>query len=309
MRPSSFLNATVLLLAVALSTAGCSSTASNPADGGLAYGALPTFNMSEYYYPRTAGQTFLYAHKIENYDKTGNLVSTFAGSTDTLRTLGYKGISPLGDSLFGVSITYRVLSNYANRPEMTLWYVKNGSSQNGAFTDSKYDGCVAPPRPTKPVPCDTILAGLYGRMKSIADDFESGAARVWQTDYLFFTAHKDSVLIWYREGENGDLRTIRQVFYDDIRRQLDWQYGLWETSTILKVVENDTYVTVGSNQIRSTKIEVVTPADDMPTREWKWFGIGLGPVKQVDEWYVAPNGSINDRVKKVMTRELTQVLK
>jgi hypothetical protein len=294
----------VLLMGTAL-LPSCSSNADLAADGGIALGTVANYDMGEYYYPHEAGHRYVYGHTLESYaDENSGGKTVTTGPNDTLTTLGYQGIAPNGDSLFGVAITYRVLTTYAGRPDMTLYYLQ-GRKSRGAFVDNQTDGALAPPHPTKPVPCDTILAGLYGRMRTVADDFSNTGPFTWQTDSIYFTADRDSVVIWYHSGSSN--HRIRQVFYDDVRKGMDWQYGLWENSTEFDVSVADLSLSTNAGVFRSTKIEVVTPDLEMPAREWKWFARNVGLARQVDEWYVAPMSDLSQRYRRVLTRELIKV--
>src|SRR5207247_499819 len=99
------------------------------------------------------------------YNSNGT-VTTLTGAPDYVTTLGFDGLAPNGDSMYRIQITYRVLSTYAGRGEMDLFYVPGTNKTPGGYTaDNKASvpGSIAMLKRPRPVSTDTILAGIVGR--------------------------------------------------------------------------------------------------------------------------------------------------
>jgi len=304
------------LFAGAFSLASCTMDPQAPAaSGGISYGALASNNMRDYYYPTKAGYTYVYRHTEKRYDKDGALVSSIAGAYDTLTTLGFKRMSPSGDSLTAFVLKYRLLAQYAGRQVMALPYVlKKANRDDGAWfegdaiQESQEDEAqfITNPKP-KPVGTDTILAGIAGRVKSVADAFASTGARVWQSDTIYFQAERDSVVIWEHDIHTGRLFRGRLLFYKDAKNNSKWQYGLWEGSTYFDVDDVDDVVNVPAGAYRSIDIAVTTPDVYAPIKEHKWFGYTAGLIKQIDTYYLTTTGKLKDKFKAEMIRDLISV--
>jgi hypothetical protein len=266
--------------------------------------------MSDYYYKKTAGWTYIFQNKDVQTNSDGSTLTRF-GANDTVRTLGYSGITgPNGDSLFKVAITYRVLQQYAGRGELEIRYISNGNSENGAFITQSFglsNERTMNKRP-RPVSTDTILAGVAGHVRTMCDDFSgSGDATVWQTDTLWFSAHGDSVFIWERFPGSTSLNCSRLIFCRDFKNGTGngWMYDLIFNSTYIRVREPDGSVATAAGTFNHTAtLEVNTPdvSDNMPISEYKWFACGVGQVHQYDRFYVSTDGS--NRIKHEFTRDL-----
>jgi hypothetical protein len=288
----------ILLLAGVATLTSCSVNSNGPVSVGASHGSLGSSNMSDYYYRKQAGWTYVFQNRDAVHNADGS-VTIRSGANDTVRTLGYAGMTgPNGDSLFKVAITYRVLSTYAGRPEIDLLYLTNGHSSNGAFIDQSFglsneQSMYKRPRP---VSTDTILAGVAGRIRTLCDDFAgSGAPVTWQTDTLWFTSHGDSVFIWERFPGMTTLSCSRLIFCRDFQTGTGngWTYDMIYGSTYMRVKDvDDSYSTNAGTFNHTAQIEVLTPSvsDNMPITEYKWFACGVGEVAQTDQFYVSTNG-------------------
>lgn len=267
----------------------------DPASGTTSFGTLASSNMQDYYYPHEAGWKYVYKNTIEVdplFSGGGPTVTTVL-SYDTLRTLGFYGSAPNGDSIFAAVISYRVASDYMGRMPMDLYYVpKNNDPEQGWVLDgpNPIEEAVAFTKPKpKPVSTDTILACLAGPIKKRIDPGYTGTTGAWQSDTLWYTAYRDSVVIWERAFINAPLKRARNIFLFDLKKSVQgWQYGAWEASTYWDVVDDDQWVTVGAGTFRSAKIKAYTDDNTtgvrLPITEHKWFAYTRGLCKQVDKW-------------------------
>ncbi|HWF43596.1 MAG TPA: hypothetical protein VG537_03035 [Candidatus Kapabacteria bacterium] len=281
----------------------CAVSPNGPTSAGASHGSLGSTNMCDYYYKKDAGWTYVYQNVEKIYNSTGTV--TLTAANDTLRTLGYNGIAPNGDSLFRLQITYRVLSSYAGRGQVDINYISNGHSQNGAFVDgtAQITGVVTMDKKPRPVSTDTILAGVVGRVRTLCNDFTNTGSYAWQTDTLWFSSHSDSVLIWERFPGLSTLSCSRLVFCNDFSNNVgsngtgsnvSWCYDLIWQSTYLSVDDANQSLTVPAGTYPYTvKLNVYTPAvsDNMPTTEYKWFSCGVGFTKEYDSWRVTSDGT------------------
>jgi hypothetical protein len=309
-----YLKIGLLLVAGTFSLSSCTVDPNAPtAEGSAAYGTLPSSDMSDYFYPKAAGYTYVYQF-TENFGSTVRV-----GSCDTLTTLGFQNIkAPNGDSLFAYVMKYRLLSSFAGRQEMDqdhFKYITNGGSSTGAFLDLGANaqqgnvGYVTAPKP-KPVGTDTILAGMVGRVKTVMDDFGSNAPRVWQSDTIYFQAYQDSVLIWAKDVITGQIKASRKIFYKDINNSSYWIYGMWDNATTYNVDKEDVtvYPPAYPQGVRAVKIDVGTPDIMAPCTETKWFGYKVGVCQQVGTWWTTSTGKLgNDRVLHTLNRTLVSV--
>jgi hypothetical protein len=294
-----WLAAVCLLPLTAATLTSCSVNSDGPIAAGASHGSLGSADMSDYYYRKAAGWTYVFKNvdAIQNPDGSKSVLN---GANDTVRTLGFAGsMSPNGDSLFRVAITYRVLSIYAGRNEFDLLYITNGNSSNGAFIDrslgmSNEQSMYKRPRP---VSTDTILAGVAGRIRTLCDDFAgTGATTLWQTDTLWFTSHGDSVYIWERFPGAENLSCSRLIFCRDFQGGVGngWNYDLISGTTNIRVRDADGSISSPIGTLSHTaKLEVTTPsiAANMPIEEYKWYACGVGQVGQVDKFAVTTDGS------------------
>jgi hypothetical protein len=250
--------------------------------------------MSNYYYRKDAGWVYTFQNVQHIYNADGS-VTTRVGANDVVTTLGQNGIAPNGDTLYRVQIKYRVRQEFAGRNEIDIRYVCKGATQKGAFIDGNatIDGAKFMGKRPRPVSTDTIIAGVVGRVRTLADDFTNMAPSVYQIDTLWFTSHGDSVFIWeYMPGRVG-LQNSRLLFCRNFLQNTRWEYDLTELDgthpTEFKVSDPDLTVSTASGTFGHTvKIDVVTPEiyDNIPTSETKYFAYGTGFVKEFDEWYV-----------------------
>ncbi len=281
--------------------ASCSEQPSGPVTGGGAsYGSLGSQDMSDYYYHKTAGYTYVFSNVQNFLDDDGNVTATYTGANDTVRTLGYDAANgPNGDSLYRIQITYRVDSAYAGRQWMNIYYVGTSPTNGGFLTQgtnpSDVPGCVfmGKPRP-RPVSTDTILAGIAGYVRTQTDDFTNASGHFkWQTDTLWFTSHGDSTIIWERFFAGGPLRMSRLIFCKNFTNNSTWTYDQIDATTIFTVNDKDQQVTVPAGTYNHcVKIDVRTSkvSDDIPITEKKWFACGTGIIKQYDKWATTTDG-------------------
>ena len=298
----------------------CSVNPGGPAVSGAAHGGLlPTDNMSDYYYKRDAGWTYVYSNVEKIYDANGNVSSTLTGSNDTVRTMGFDGFAPNGDSLFRVEITYRVLGSWANRPFMNIRYLPSTqqNSTHGAFVDgpanTQPSGTLSMFKRPRPVSTDTILAGLVGRIRTVADDFANSpdSIFVWQKDTVWVTSRLDTVFVWeYLPGTFTKVQS-RCLFLRDFQNNDSWYYDIINSpncGTTCFVDDKDASVTTSAGtfahcvniRMKTTEIE----SKDF-NRENKYYAFGYGPVYQYDWWYVTTDGSNFN--KQDFTRSLVSI--
>jgi hypothetical protein len=277
------------------------------AAGDTSYGVLSDKDMMTYYYPIQSGWTYVYQNTVQEFTQSGSkLLNTFTAPYDTLRTLGYMGTSPDGDAMFGFDVTYRVLSSKNSKDNFNLYYVKQGSSSNGGFIIGNdpqgFASNTLDSISTYAASIDTILYAVDGPTRDVIDGYQSNANYVYRTDRIFFTAKNDSVVLWYQDSPTSPLRRVRQIWYQDISKNDDWQYALWENYTYLKVKDVDVNVSTSAGTFPSAEVEVITEDLNTPVKETKFWGVNTGLVKQVDEWRVTADGS--NYKKRVKTREL-----
>jgi hypothetical protein len=294
----------VAAIAASFALSSCSVNSDGPAVAGSAHGLLPTDNMSDYYYKRDAGWTYVYQNVEKIYDSTGSLAQTLTGSNDTVRTMGFDGFAPNGDSLFRVEITYRILASWANRPFMNIRYLPAtlASSSHGSFVDgpatTQPTGTLSMGKKPRPVSTDTILAGLVGRVRTVADDFNnsSDSTYVWQKDTVWVTSRLDTVFIWeYLPGTFTKVQS-RCLFLRNFANNDSWYYDIINSpncGTTYFVDDKDASVTTSAGtfshcvniRVKTTEIE----SKDF-NRENKYYAYGYGPVYEYDWWYVTTDG-------------------
>lgn len=291
-----------LAIAIGLGLQACAEPDLNITEGSTSYGALATTRMSEYFYPREAGWKYVYSSSIEEYNG-GSLDRTVAGGHDTLRTLGFQNMySPSGDSMFAFSVTYRVLASKNTHEPFDLHYVKKANGKKGGFIVGNDPAGFANVQSisTSARAIDTILYVVEGPTRDVIDNYNSTATREYRTDKIFFTAHNDSVVLWYKEG--NVFRRTRQVWYQDFERGDEWRYGLWENSTYSEVRDENSWLTTDAGTYRCAKIDVYSTNINTETEERKWYGFQSGLIQQRDVWHVTTNGRTFH--KRVRTRVL-----
>jgi hypothetical protein len=297
----------LLVLGFAFSSglSSCSVNPNGPAVDGAAHGLLGSENMSDYYYKREAGWTYVYSNVEKIYNANGTVASTLTGSQDTVRTLGFDGFAPNGDSLFRVEISYRVLTMYANRPMIEIFYLPSthGNSTHGAFIDAQnpttITGCTLMGKRPRPVSTDTILAGLVGRIRTLADDFSNSSQNsyTWQRDTVWVTSRLDTVFVWEYIPGNPNMVQSRCVFLRDFKNNDSWGYDLINApdfgTTYFVVDKNSSLTTPAGTFSNCANIRVKTTEIESKdfNRENKWYACGYGPVYQYDWWYVTTDGT------------------
>ncbi len=310
-----WLRACAILAIAGAALSSCSVSTDGPAMSGASHGALASKDMSDYYYKSDAGWTYTFSNTEKIYNSDGS-VTTLTGAPDTVKTLGFDGYAPGGDSLFRYEIHYRVLTDYAGRPGVDIWYVgaTGDDDTHGAFVDgdpTTVSGAVLMQKRPRPVSTDTILAGIAGRIRSVCDDFTNNGDYVWQIDTLWTTGHLDSVFIWERFNPGSPLQKERCVFTRNFTQGNSWIYDLTNPSqsTTYSVVQDPstsvtvptgTYSHAAEMRIRTNEID-----DHDFNREYKWYSVGTGPVKQYDWWYVTSDGQ--SFTKHDFTRVLTSL--
>ncbi|MDP4199484.1 MAG: hypothetical protein Q8922_02920 [Bacteroidota bacterium] len=316
MKTLTFLALVIGLLSV--TTTGCSVDPAGPAMSGAEHGLLGSTNMSDYYYKRDAGWTYVYQNVEKIYDTNGSVVHTLTGAPDTVRTMGFDGFAPNGDSLFRIEITYRILSTYAGLPYLDVYYIPSTkkNSTNGAFVDGGVTGLTGETvllKKPRPVSTDTILAGLVGRVRTTVDDFTNNSANsyTWQKDTLWVTSRLDTVFIWeYLPGTTTKVQS-RCLFLRDFQNNDSWAYDIINApnyGTYYFVDDKDCSMTTAAGTfshcvnvaVQTTEIE-----DKDFNRENKWYACFYGPVYQYDWWYVTTDG--NSFNKEDFSRSLVSV--
>jgi hypothetical protein len=297
--PRWFKTLALLVLGTAALSA-CAVSPDGPATGGASHGSLGSDDMSDYYYRKDAGWTYTYQNVQNIYNADGTIAQTLTGASDYVHTLGFDGYEPsTGDSMFRYEISYRVSTEYAGRPAMPIVYLPTTKTKvtHGAFVDfgANVLGMVMMQRRPRPVSTDTILAGIVGRIRTLADPFDNQSNYVWQKDTLWTTVHLDSVFIWERFNPGGPLKKSRCIFLKDFRNHLSWTYDLVNTPTTTKcIVEDpDAKMTIaGTFYDHVANFRIYTPEidDNDFNRENKYFACGVGPVYQYDWWYTTSNG-------------------
>ena len=325
----------VLAFVVSVALTSCSVTPNGPISGGVSHGSLGSNNMADYYYSKTAGITYTFSNVEHIYNADGS-VTTLTGANDYVTTLGFDGFAPNGDSMYRIQITYRVLSQYAGRNQMDLWYVKSTNKTPGGFVgnNTQIPGSVSESnlkRP-RPVSTDTILAGVAGRMRTLTDDFTNNGTYVWQTDTMWLTCTNDSVFLWenlmaYPAGPKAaqvmsGLVKTRCIFSKDFVRNttsnsnqsnISWLYDdstqiTWGTNTSWQVSNPDFTLSVPAGSFaHSCQIGVITPGiqDQMNTTEYKSFTYGVGMTQLLSIWYVTQDGV--NFTKQDFTRSLVSM--
>lgn len=305
---------------LAFNLTSCSVSPSGPIGVGAAHGSLASDNMCDYYYKKSAGWTYAFQN-VENVYNSDGSVTTLTGAPDTVRTLGYSGIAPCGDSLYRFAITYRVSSTYAGRGELTMNYISNCNNQNGAWVDNGVTGLTGEAsvlKKPRPVSTDTILAGLIGRIRTSCDDFSNTGSYVWQTDTIWASAHNDSVFVWESFPGSTTLNMSRCIFTKDFVNNtssngtgsnVNWQYDLIFGTTFVKVDNANVSITVPAGTFASTAQLEMTTNDPslgskytLPCYETKYFSYGVGFSKEYDYWWVTTDGK--SFTKQDFTRSL-----
>lgn len=300
-----------LCLAVMFGLASCSEYDLSVQDGATGYGVLSSKNVSEYYYPKEAGWTYIYKHTIHEYANGGNSVTaTIDGPCDTLKTLGYINTNANGDSVFAFKVTYRVLQSRANKVKFPLYYFpKNGEANTGGFVlgNSKTGLTGLDSITSVAGAIDTILYVVEGPTRDVVDDYTSTGTRVWRTDIIYFTAKRDTVEIWWKDGTV--MNRTRLLWYQDFDKNDEWQYAMsvGDPYTWWQVADEEESVTTTAGTFNTVKIEAFTDNLKTSTTEYKWWGDGVGMVKQYDEWRVSSNGQNFD--KRTRVRELISRVK
>jgi hypothetical protein len=295
-----------LLLLASIGISACSAPSSPAGSGEKSFGTLAT-NMADYYYPTEAGKTYIYNNTITEYANGGNqVINTYQGGQDTLRTLGYQGFnSPEGDPVYAFSVTYRVSSERNNKDVFPLYYVKKGSSNNGGFIEGNDPTGFSNVGVVNAVSAaiDTILYAVEGPARDVIDG--ATGTKSYRTDKIYFTAHQDYVNIWW--NENGVMRQTRLIWNEDFVKNNDWSYAaaVGDPYTTWIVKDVDAQLTTGAGTFTTAKIQAFTQNLNTSTTEYKWWGRNTGLVTQYDEWRVTNDGQ-NFR-KKTKVRELISI--
>lgn len=312
-----FLTIVALAGALGLTVTGCSVDPSGPAMSGAEHGGLGSQNMSDYYYKRDSGWTYVYSNVEKIYNSDGSVAQTFTGSPDTVRTLGFDGFAPNGDSLFRIEISYRILTSFAGLPYLDIYYIPSTKNDNthGAFVDggaTNLPNEVVFGKKPRPVSTDTILAGLCGRVRTMVDDFSNSTTNwTWQKDTLWVTSRLDTVFIWeYLPGSMTKVKS-RCVFIRNFQTGNSWPYDLINApdyGTYYYVADKDCSKTTPAGTF-SHCVNISVKTNEIESkdfnREDKWYACNYGPVYQYDWWYVTTDG--NSFNKQDFARTLVSV--
>jgi hypothetical protein len=295
------------LLLISIGIGACSAPSTPAGSSDKSFGATGV-TMADFYYPKQAGVTYVYRNTISEYASNGNqLLSTYLGSTDTLRTLGYQGYnSPEGDPVYAFSVTYRVSPERNNKDVFPIYYVKKGSSNNGGFIAGNNPAGISNVSSINAVSSaiDTILYAVEGPARDIIDNVSS-SGNVYRTDILYFTSTATEIKIWW--SENGTMRETRLVWDGETIRNADWAYAaaVGDPYTTWTIKDGSTQVQTGAGSFNAAKVEVYTENLNTSTTEYKWWAPNTGLVKQFDEWRVTSDGQNFRRKTKV--RELISI--
>lgn len=297
------------LVTATLALASCENALVPVHTGPTTYGVLSTQTMGQYFYPRRAGLLIIYQNALHSWLQGPNNSPTVTyGSSDTLRTLGYLGIAPNGDSLFGYTLTYRVKGDYSERQAISLRYLPTSTLRDGAFIDTSIalTGEVSPSSPAAhAVNLDTVIGAVGGRAKTTMDLFGSTGTTAWLTDTIRFTSSGDSVLIW-RRTSSGTLALARQVFVRDFQVNDSWTNDVDGMTTAYTVLSEDQQLGVADTTVAAVRIEATTSSLQMPVGEERYFAFGLGIVKQVGTWWTTNGATI---IKHQLRREASVIVK
>lgn len=294
--------------------AACAVNPEGPAGPGGSNGSLGSQNMSDYFYHKAAGWTYVYRNVEQIYDSNGNVSSSMTGSNDTVRTMGFDQIASNGDSLFRFQITYRVASAYAGSGPIPVYYLSStqSDSTHGAFVlpGDSVSGMTAMREPPKPISTDTILAGIVGLVRTRFNDFTNSSSYTWQTDTIWYSEHSDSAFIWEHQGANAGAPIVmeRCIFVKDFQDGANWTYDVINnpsptTSCVVKQPNLIQTVLAGTfNNTVEIRIKTSEVDDKDFNREYKYYGCFTGPIKEYDWWYVTSDGT--SFTKEDFTRSL-----
>jgi len=297
--------------------ASCAVSPNGPAGPGGSNGSLGSPNMSDYFYHKAAGWTYVFQNVENIYDSNGNVASTLTAANDTVRTMGYDQIASNGDSLFRYQITYRVAAAYAGRPHIPINYIPATRSDDthGAFVAAgdSVSGMYTMEKEPQPVSTDTILAGIGGLIRTRSDDFTNSSSYVWQTDTIWYSEHNDSAFIWEHAGGMAGQPIVmeRCVFIKNFQNGATWTYDVINnpnpTTTCIVANPNLVQTLLGGTFDHTVKIRIKTSeVDDKDfNREFKYYGCYTGPTSQYDWWYITTDGV--NFTKQDFSRQLISV--
>jgi hypothetical protein len=299
------LHLSAVLVLLGLGVASCSEPSAPVGAGSDSYGVLAGKEMRDYYYPREAGWTYIYKNTFTEYVGTSNTVATSViGSYDTLRTRGFTSITPAGDTMYTMDVSYRVLSNFANKNRFNLYYFKKGQSNNGGFivgnNPTGFNSSDLDSISSVAAAIDTILYAVEGPTRDLIDNPNASGSRVTRYDRIYFSAKGDSVSLWFLEGTT--FRKIRQMWYQEFDKNDDWQYATWDNYTYFKVADEDVTVSTPAGSFTAAELDVITEGLNTPVKETKYWGVGAGLIKQFDEWRTTSDGT--NYTKRTKVREL-----
>ena len=306
----------LVAIAGAAVLSSCSVNPDGPAMSGASHGSITmgSTNMCDYYYKKDAGWMYTFQNVENIYDANSNVVKTLTAPPDYVTTMGYDGTAPNGDSLFRYQIKYRVSTSFAGRDGFDMYYIPSTKSNKtvGAFVDGGANltsmGMTSMLKRPRPVSTDTILAGIAGRIRTVSNDFTNNGTYVWQIDTLWCTSHGDSVFIWEHPAPGVQIVKERCVFIRDFNvpslsssddAKTTWIYDVinqtaTSNATTYCVVQNpDMTVSVPAgtfNHTANIRIKTTEVDDRDFNREYKYYACGIGPVNQVDWWYVTTDG-------------------
>jgi hypothetical protein len=298
-----FLRTLLLLLTTGIFAAGCEAPTDLPVDSGRhSYGATANSDLSTYYYPHRAGVIFVYSNKLVS-GPTHNQ-TTVVGSNDTVRTLGFQGFLA-NDSVFAISITYQVASDLAGRNVSPLRYLPTSSSFAGAYisgTASLQGETTTTSLSTRAVSTDSATAPAFGRMRALASDLAGSGTAVWQTDTVYYTSDAYHVALLAKTA-SGSFVLSKDLFRADVAVTAgnEWSYSTWQTATKLKVVSENTSLTVGSTSMNAIHCKFENPNLTVASTSEKYFAPGYGQVKQIETFWTTADGV--SRTRHIVIRE------
>src|ERR1051325_7590637 len=90
----------VLGVILCMNLTSCTTGATDTVINGASHSFLGSDDMSDYYYKKSDGWTYVFNNIEHMYDTDGSVARTLVAAPDTVRTLGYYSLAPNGDSLY-----------------------------------------------------------------------------------------------------------------------------------------------------------------------------------------------------------------
>jgi hypothetical protein len=299
---------TLLLLAV-VGLASCEAPTSLPVGSNdPSFGALASSDISTYYYPHHAGVTYVYSNKLTTRNGS-TTISEVTGDNDSVRTLGFQGFCQ-NDSVFAISIKYKVATQLAGRGIQPLRYLPASSSLGGSYINGEtaFAGeATTYSLSTRAVSTDSTTAPSYGRLRSFASDLAGSGSDEWQVDIVYFSSNSEHVAL-YEKTASGTFQRTKDLFRSDVTIQAnaEWSYSTWQTGTKIKVISENTPITVGSTNLNAIHASFGNSALNAGSSSERYFASHYGPVRQVETWWTTSDGI--SRTQNTLVRDAVVIL-